>query len=171
MLSGFLGFVFMPPSPWIEILAALFGIGAGLTIDEFALWLHLKDVYWSKQGRSSVDAFVIVVTFAVLLLVAWPFPRGNVEFDVFVTVVATRLVISLVAALKGKYIMALAGFFLTGIGEIGAIRLAKPRSPWARWFYKGNKKKLAKAKIRSDRWDRRKDRLFDFIGGTPTPVK
>ncbi len=118
-----------------------------------------------------MDAFVIVITFAVLLLVAWPFPRGDVAFDVFVTVVVTRLAISLIAALKGKYIMALAGFFLTGIGEIGAIRLAKPRSPWARRFYKGKPKKLAKAKARSDRWDRRKDRLFDFIGGKPSPVR
>ena len=29
----------------------LFGIGTGLTLDEFALWLNLKDVYWEKQGR------------------------------------------------------------------------------------------------------------------------
>ncbi len=170
LLSGFLGFVFLPPTPWVEILAVLFGIGAGLTIDEFALWLHLKDVYWSKQGRSSVDAFVIVITFAVLSLVAWPFPRGAVTFDVFIGVVGIRLLVSLLAALKGKYIMALAGFFVAGIGELGAIRLAKPHSPWARWFYKGKQKKLAKAAARNDHWDRRKDKLFDFIGGKPTPA-
>ena len=35
-----------PPSPWREIVAVLFGIGTGLTLDEFALWLNLKDVYW-----------------------------------------------------------------------------------------------------------------------------
>jgi hypothetical protein len=171
LLSGFLEFAFAPPTPWNEILAVLFGIGAGLTIDEFALWLHLRDVYWAKEGRSSVDAFVIVITFAVLSLVAWPFPKGNVGFDVFIIVVGFRLLMSLFAALKGKYIMALAGFFLPGIGEIGAIRLAKPHSPWARWFYKGRKKKLTKAKIRDDRWSRRKDRFFDFIGGKPTPVR
>ena len=43
-------------SPWWEILGALFGIGAALVLDEFALILHLEDVYWSEQGRKSVDA-------------------------------------------------------------------------------------------------------------------
>src|SRR5665809_47338 len=40
------GFVLalQPPSPWLEITAAGFGIGAGLTLDEYALWLHLQDV-------------------------------------------------------------------------------------------------------------------------------
>ena len=37
LLSGFINFALDPDSPWIEILAALFGIGAGLTLDEFAL--------------------------------------------------------------------------------------------------------------------------------------
>src|SRR5262245_26203175 len=51
MLSGFLRFVTDPATPWAEILAAAFGIGAGLTLDEFALWIHLRDVYWSEEGR------------------------------------------------------------------------------------------------------------------------
>src|SRR3954454_14271805 len=38
LFSGFLGFALDPKSPWSEILAAGFGIGAGLTLDEFALW-------------------------------------------------------------------------------------------------------------------------------------
>lgn len=48
--------------------AVAFGIGAALTLDEFALWLNLKDVYWSKQGRWSVDAVVIVATLASLVV-------------------------------------------------------------------------------------------------------
>ena len=52
MLAGFLGFALQPGSPWIEIFAGLFGIGMGLTLDEFALWLYLDDVYWSDEGRS-----------------------------------------------------------------------------------------------------------------------
>lgn len=168
LVSGFLAFTFQPDTPWMELLAVLFGIGAGLTIDEFALWLHLKDVYWSKEGRSSVDAFVYAITFAGLLLVASPFPKGDVGGEVFAAIVGIRLTVSGVAALKGKYVMALAGFFVPGVADIGAIRLAKPRSPWARWFYKGNRKKLAKAKKRDDRWNRRKDRLRDFLGGKPT---
>src|SRR5437763_10622282 len=39
LLSGFLGFVTKPSSPRTEILAGLFGVGAGLTLDEFALWI------------------------------------------------------------------------------------------------------------------------------------
>ena len=58
MFSGFLSFVLQPASPWFEILAGLFGIGVGLTLDEFALWLHLEDVYWTEEGRSSVDAVI-----------------------------------------------------------------------------------------------------------------
>jgi hypothetical protein len=53
MLAGFLGFTLQPGSPFTEILAGAFGIGIGLTIDEFALWLHLEDVYWSEEGRRS----------------------------------------------------------------------------------------------------------------------
>ena len=59
MLAGFLEFAIRPGDPWVEILAATFGIGAGLTLDEYALWLHLKDVYWAEEGRKSVDAVVI----------------------------------------------------------------------------------------------------------------
>ncbi|MGA9876116.1 MAG: hypothetical protein WBQ21_09930 [Solirubrobacteraceae bacterium] len=36
--------------------AAVYGAGAALTLDEFALWLNLEDVYWAKQGRESIDA-------------------------------------------------------------------------------------------------------------------
>lgn len=45
-------------------MALLFGIGAALTLDEFALWLNLEDVYWERQGRASIDA---VVLFGALL--------------------------------------------------------------------------------------------------------
>jgi hypothetical protein len=36
--------------------ALLYGVGAALTLDEFALWLNLKDVYWEEEGRASIDA-------------------------------------------------------------------------------------------------------------------
>ena len=52
MVAGFLGFAIQPDSPWLEILAGLFGIGVGLTLDEFALWLYLEDVYWSEEGAA-----------------------------------------------------------------------------------------------------------------------
>ena len=49
-------------------VAIFFGIGAALTLDEFALWLHLKDVYWTKQGRDSIDVVVIAATIAGLVV-------------------------------------------------------------------------------------------------------
>ena len=60
LVGGTLGFALdESQSPWIEIAAAAFGIGAGLTFDEFALWVHLEDVYWSDEGRQSVDEFML----------------------------------------------------------------------------------------------------------------
>jgi hypothetical protein len=47
------------------VLSLLFGAGAALTLDEFALWLNLEDVYWAHQGRASIDA---VILFGSLLL-------------------------------------------------------------------------------------------------------
>ncbi len=46
--------------PWRRRLAPVYGAGVALTYDEFALWLHLEDDYWSKQGRDSVDAVVLL---------------------------------------------------------------------------------------------------------------
>jgi hypothetical protein len=52
-------------------MAVLFGIGAALTIDEFALWLYLRDVYWAKQGRDSIDAFIfVIIIFSIAFLIS-----------------------------------------------------------------------------------------------------
>lgn len=63
-------------SSWVASLTAIaFGVGAGLTLDEFALFLNLRDVYWERQGRESIDA---VLTFGALLSIGiwgWPFFR------------------------------------------------------------------------------------------------
>jgi hypothetical protein len=48
---------------WRDIIAIFFGIGAALTLDEFALWLHLEDVYWLEQGRISLRAVMIFAGF------------------------------------------------------------------------------------------------------------
>src|ERR1700733_1111952 len=42
-----------------RLMSILYGVGAALTLDEFALWLNLKDVYWSPEGRSSIDAVIL----------------------------------------------------------------------------------------------------------------
>lgn len=63
LITGYLALAF-DPDRVRGLLAVLFGIGAALTLDEFALWLNLEDVYWAKQGRASVDA---VIVFAAVL--------------------------------------------------------------------------------------------------------
>ena len=43
-----------------RILALSYGIGAALTLDEFAIWLNLDALaYWSSQGRESIDAIML----------------------------------------------------------------------------------------------------------------
>src|SRR3984957_14777502 len=55
-----------------SLMCVLYGVGAALTLDEFALWLNLKDVYFVREGRSSIDA---VVLFGSLLAIgAWGAP-------------------------------------------------------------------------------------------------
>jgi hypothetical protein len=55
-----------------RLMSLLYGVGAALTLDEFALWLNLKDVYFVREGRSSIDA---VVLFGSLLAIgAWGAP-------------------------------------------------------------------------------------------------
>ncbi len=68
MVAGTLGFASDGRTPFIEICALLFGVGVGLTIDEFALWVHLDDVYWTDQGRSSIDATVIAASLMLLVV-------------------------------------------------------------------------------------------------------
>jgi hypothetical protein len=48
-----------------RITSAVYGSGAALTLDEFALWLNLEDVYWAKQGRESIDAVVLFGSLSV----------------------------------------------------------------------------------------------------------
>ncbi len=50
--------------PEFTVAAILFGMGAALVLDEFALILHLQDVYWSEDGRTSVDAVFAAVAVA-----------------------------------------------------------------------------------------------------------
>jgi len=167
LLCGFLGFGTEHVSPWTQILAVLFGIGAGFTLDEFALWLRLEDVYWAEQGRDSVQAVMIAATFAGFIVIgSVPFPEGSVE--IVIPLVLLELFVIIVLLYKGKYFMALISLFIPMVGWVGAIRLARPNSRWARRRYENKAKKLNKSQVRGDRWERRRRKFQDFIGGTPT---
>jgi hypothetical protein len=73
LTMGYLGMAVDFGSPWAELVAIAFGIGMGLTLDEFALWLNLKDVYWSEKGRQSIDAVVVTTTVLVITLLGLQF--------------------------------------------------------------------------------------------------
>jgi len=68
LISGYLG-IGLSAHVSENYIAILFGIGAALTLDEFALWLHLEDVYWAKQGRDSIDAVIIMATIIAIGLI------------------------------------------------------------------------------------------------------
>jgi hypothetical protein len=58
--AGVAGLEYMVPRKWVGRLAAAgYGAGAAMTLDEFALWLRLEDVYWTQEGRLSVDAVIL----------------------------------------------------------------------------------------------------------------
>jgi hypothetical protein len=160
MISGYVGVTIAPPSPWQEIMSVLFGVGMGLALDEFALWLDLKDVYWSDQGRKSIDAVIVAATITGMVLVgftAWIDVATEVEDAVFAIVGAfgvLTIVFTLVNLAKEKFAMALIGLFVPPVGLVGAFRLGRPRSLWARLFYRSERKKtrarerFAKPKVR-----------------------
>jgi hypothetical protein len=167
LLAGFI-LALQPGSPWVEIVAGVFGIGAGLTLDEFALWLHLSDVYWAEEGRRSVDAVVIAgAVGSLILLGALPFSTDS-GAPVIVLSVLVALALSGVAIAKGKVIMGVTGMLLPLISLIGAIRLAEPGSPWARRRYPPGSRKLAKSEARHERHARRYRRFQDRLAGAPS---
>ena len=140
LIAGYLGVVIAPPTPWHEMVTVLFGIGTGLTLDEFALWLNLEDVYWSQQGRRSIDAVIVAATLTGMVLVgftAWVDVATAVEDAVFAFVGAFGVLTILFAVVnlsKEKFGVALIGLFVPPVGLVGALRLAKPGSLWFRYY-------------------------------------
>ncbi|MGH2714007.1 MAG: hypothetical protein ACRDM7_09030 [Thermoleophilaceae bacterium] len=166
LLTGF-GLALQAPSPWLEILSAGFGIGAGLTLDEYALWLHLEDVYWAEQGRRSVDAVIVAAIIGGLLLMGFlPFSTDDGAVPIILTMLVV-LGLATVAVLKGKIFMGIAGMLFPIVALIGAIRLAKPESFWARRRYREDSRNLARATMRYEKHTRRYRRFQDQVAGAP----
>jgi hypothetical protein len=171
MSSGFLDFALAPSSPGSEILAGAFGIGAGLTLDEFALWVRLEDVYWSQQGRISLDAVVVATLLGGMIVLGLaPFDLANQGGSIssLVVVVLIDIALAALAIFKGKPLLGLVGIFVPPVSLVGAVRLASPTSPWARRRYGAESKKLARSHARFARVRKRRTWLSDAIGGTPS---
>jgi hypothetical protein len=158
-----------------DVIAIFFGVGAALILDEFALSLYLQDVYWSPEGRTSIDATIMGVMLAALLMVGIsPFGVADAHYSrrYAFAVVVFNVILAAVTLLKGKLMLGLAAVFIPIVGLIGAVRLAKPQSAWARWFYSRDLKKLERARLRFEvdpAWPERFNVWFtNLIGGAPS---
>jgi hypothetical protein len=162
---------------WRSFAGVAVGAGMSLVLDEFALILHLQDVYWSGEGQLSVQ--VVSVTAACLGLTAAGFSPFGVKdadaIEVSLRLTATGLValdgvFALICVLKGKYRTALFGLFLPPLMVIGAVRMARPTSLWARHRYRG--KRLERATRRAADFDRRwgpvQTAWDNLVGGKPS---
>jgi hypothetical protein len=162
---------------WLSFSAVAVGVGTSLVLDEFAMILHLQDVYWSGEGQLSVEAVSLVAACLGLALVGFSPVHVNgidsAEFSLRISATGVLVMdacLALICILKGKYRSGLFGLFLPPIGAIGAVRLARPNSIWARHRYRG--KRLERATRRAAAFDRRWKPLqagwLDFIGGRPS---
>ncbi len=149
LVAGLLAVIVQPP---LEATAVVFGVGAALTLDEFALWLHLDDVYWSEQGRQSIDAVIVfAVATGFMVIGVYPLSIGSDDggdggVAGLVISHAIGLGLAVVCALKGKLMWAVVGVYVSPVALIGAWRLAKPGSWWAGRRY--DAAKLARSRSR-----------------------
>jgi hypothetical protein len=161
---------------WFGIAAVMIGAGVSLVLDEFALILHLQDVYWSNEGRLSVNLVSLTAAYLGFTLTGFsPLGVGSVgdgELVLRLSAIAAAAVhagLVLITVLKGKYRLAVLGLPLPVFALAGAVRLARPGSVWARRRY--SPERAARAKDRAnrfdDRWRPAIDRWDSLLGGVP----
>ena len=147
---GYLGIAVDIPDPWYQLVAVAFGIGMGLALDEFALWLNLEDVYWSAKGRQSIDAVILVAVLLVITLLGLQFwidvrealllavgigGRSFVGSESAIFLIVLQLIgagLAVITFLKGRLLLALAGLFIPLVALIGALLKPRDGSWWAR---------------------------------------
>jgi hypothetical protein len=141
MVMGYVGIATSIPDPWFELVAIGFGIGMGLTLDEFALWVNLEDVYWKEKGRQSIDAVVVTVTLLVIALLGLQFwidvydavlvlagvDRGNAWIAVPIQLIGIALAI--VCFRRGRKLVGIVGLFVPLVALVGALVPSKRREP------------------------------------------
>jgi hypothetical protein len=141
--------------PEFTAIAIVFGIGAALVLDEYALILHLSDVYWEEDGRTSVDAVFAAVAVGGLLVLGlhplmffislWQDTHSMVLRAGVVFAMVLTLPLAVLVVLKGKVWTGLIGMFFVPLLVIGAIRLSRPQAPWARYLYLRRLGKMSRA--------------------------
>jgi hypothetical protein len=133
LATGYLGIATDVGSPWLELVAIGFGIGMGLTMDEFALWLNLEDVYWQQKGRQSIDAVVVTTALLVIALLGLQFwidvydavlvllglDRGNEWLAIPVQTIG--VVLAVVCFRRGRRLIGIVGLFVPLVALIGAL--------------------------------------------------
>jgi hypothetical protein len=133
LAMGYLGLATDIPSPWFELVAIGFGIGMGLTMDEFALWLNLEDVYWKEKGRESIDAVVVTVALMVIALLGLQFwidvwdavlVLAGLDRDSEWLVVPVQLLgiaLAVVCFRRGRKLVGIVGLFVPLVALLGAV--------------------------------------------------
>ncbi len=172
--AGTISFAGFAVTPIYEICAFLFGVGIGLTIDEFALFLYLDDVYWAEEGRRSIDATVIAVAFmGMILLGVRPLEIDADDPGTLILSLAVAAIffgVIAISLLKARVWHGLIGFFFIPLAIYAASRIGKPSSAWARRRYgERHPAKQAKAEQRfpSDRrTERFKEGVRTALGGS-----
>jgi hypothetical protein len=170
--TGTAEFTYRPGPPWVQVLAVLFGVGAALTLDEFALWLRLDDVYWTREGRSSVDAVLVALVVGGLLLMgANPLDADSTGGEAALAfTILVNLSFALVTILKGRVVLGVVGVFLPVLALVAALRLARPSSPWARRWYRPGSRRWHRSRERYPPGRRHWwDALVDLFAGAPAP--
>jgi hypothetical protein len=142
---GYLGLAVDLGSPWLELTAIAFGIGMGLTLDEFALWLHLEDVYWTTKGRQSIDAVIIAASLLGLSLLGLQFwidayeafllllGVGGTEFTGTESLVyllpwqLLGIVLAVICLLSGRRFAGIVGLFVPLVAIVGVVGVVRDR--------------------------------------------
>ena len=171
LLCGFLAFAAPLAAPWWHLIAIGFGVGAGFTLDEFALWVRLEDVYWAEEARASFDAVVCTVAFGGLVVIGTR-PFGLDEPSSIAGTAAAVAVIgglAVVCFAKGRVLLGVVGLFVPVIALVGAVRLGHPSSLWARRRYDDSRRAQAARRFAANRpLARTGRRAADLIAGAPT---
>jgi hypothetical protein len=179
MCVGGFGGVAVGGHGWVASLAAVvFGVGSGLVLDEFALILYMQDVYWSEQGRKSVEIVVVTAALLTVLLVGF-LPLGVNDVSTaeredrggLVATLVGNFLLAVVALLKGKRVTAVFGVLVPVVALVGAVRLARPGSLWARRLYRRRPRSAARAERRAHhhdaRWGAVERKIGNMLGGAP----